>query len=179
MDFGVATFRHLVRAEQDQSTRRSNATQRAWRNSRHMSTVGRAPKSDGLKPFIQPDMPLQPDGDRKQQLRFAAERKGRACPRYVCADEETFVCVDQPSRHNDVSWMDSASAIKASPTVVHSVFVNAGSLSMRLFCLGQIAPLLSSETHSYTSLCLNPRVHYAVGSATLVRRRAMELCAGQ
>ena len=78
-------------------------------------------------------MPLQPDGDRKQQLRFAAERKGRACPRYVCADEETFVCVDQPSRHNDVSWIDPASAIKASPTVVRSVFVNAGSLSMRPF----------------------------------------------
>jgi len=57
------------------------------------------------------------------------------------ADEETFLCVDRPSRHNDASWMDSSSAIKASPTVVHSVFVNAGSLSMRPFFASDKSPL--------------------------------------
>jgi len=57
------------------------------------------------------------------------------------ADEETFLCVDRPSRHNDASWMDSSSAIKASPTVVHSVFVNAGSLPMRPFFASDKSPL--------------------------------------
>ena len=91
MDFGVA---HLPSF----GAGRTGSIDTSVQCDAHMSTVGRAPKSDGLKPFIQPDMPLQPDGDRKQQLRFAAERKGRASPRYVCADEETFVCVDQPSQ---------------------------------------------------------------------------------
>jgi len=124
-------------------------------------------------------MPLRRYGDRKQQLCFPVEQKGVFARVAYVLMKETFVRIGRPSSHNDVSWTDSSSDIKTSPTVLHCGFVNAGLRFMKPFCFRTNRLCFSSETRSYAAVGPNSRVCCAVGSARLVQGRAKEPRAGQ
>ena len=66
--------------------------------------------SKGVKPYVQPQVPLQRYGDKQRRLRFAAEQKERDWRCCVFADEKTFVCDPRPNRRNDVIWTDDPPA---------------------------------------------------------------------
>ena len=51
-----------------------------------------------VKPYVQPQVPLQRYGDKQRRLRFAAEQKERDWRCCVFADEKTFVCDPRPNR---------------------------------------------------------------------------------
>ena len=172
----VFSIRRLVKGKRGQSTRRTAATIRAGGTSISKSTVWRVLKSDGLAPYVEPQAPLQRFGDKQRRLRFAAQQKGRDWRRCVFADEKTFVCIPHPNRRNDVIWTDSPRSIKPSPRVAHPVSIKR---LWCIFCVGQMPALLFFGESYCTVVCLDPRVNDATGSARLVRRRTLDLCAGQ
>jgi transposase len=120
----VFSIRRLVKGKRGQSTRRTAATIRARGTPISKSTVWRVLKSDGLAPYVEPQVPLQRYGDKQRRLRFAAQQKGRDWRRCVFADEKTFVCIPRPNRRNDVIWTDSPRGITPLPRVAHPVSIN-------------------------------------------------------
>jgi transposase len=124
----VSKIKRLVRAKKGQrsrSTRRVAATLSSRGTLISHTSVRKALHSEGVKPYVQPQVPLQRRGDKKWRLRFADEQKERNWRRCVFADEKTFVCNPRPNRRNDVIWTDDPSTIEPIMRVAHSVSVNA------------------------------------------------------
>src|SRR6185436_16489126 len=94
-------------------------------------------RSDGLRPYHQPEVPLQRHGDKQRRLRFAAEQKERDWRCCVFADEKTFLCNPRPNRRNDVIWTDDPSTIEPIVRVAHSISINA----FGAFCASGKSPL--------------------------------------
>ena len=88
------------------------------------TSIRRALHSKGVKPYVQPQVPLQRYGDKSRRLRFAAEQKERDWRCCVFADEKTFVCNPRANRRNDVIWTDNPSTIEPIVRVAHSVSIN-------------------------------------------------------
>ena len=171
----ISSIRRLVKGKRGQSTRRTAATIRARGTPISKSTVWNILQSDNLAPYVQPQVPLQRYGDKQRRLRFAAQQKERDWRSCVFADEKKFVCVSRPNRRNDVIWTDSPSTITPSPRVALCLHQRVWCV----FCIGQIPPVLFFGESYCTVVCFDPRVNYATGSARLVRRRALDVCAGQ
>ena len=109
--------------------------------------------SKGVKPYVQPQVPLQRYGDKQRRLRFAAEQKERDWRCCVFADEKTFVCDPRPNRRNDVIWTDDPSTIEPIVRVAHSVSINA----FGAFSASGKSPLFFFSRESYcTALRLDP-----------------------
>ena len=60
-----------------------------------LSRDSHQPQSKGVKPYVQPQVPLQRYGDKQRRLCFAAEQKERDWP---------LVYDPRPNRRNDVIW---------------------------------------------------------------------------
>jgi transposase len=151
----VGKIRRLVRGKKGRSTRRTAATLCSRGTLVSKNTVWRALRSDGLRPYVEPEVPLQLHGDKQRRLRFAAEQKERDWRRCVFADEKKFMCGSRPNRRNDVIWTDEPSAIEPSPRVAHAVSVNvygafsaSGKSSLFLFSENLTAPLYVSILES-------------------------------
>ena len=138
----VGRIRQLAKAKRG---RRSRSTRQIAAVLSSLSSAAlrcvKALHSKGVKPYVQPQVPLQRYGDKQRRLRFAAEQKERDWRCCVFADEKTFVCGPRPNRRNDVIWTDDPSTIEPIVRVAHSVHQR-----LRYFlCIGQIASVLFSE----------------------------------
>ena len=63
----------------------------------------------GVKPYVQPQVPLQRYGDKQRRLCFAAEQK----------EHDWRCCVFRPNRRNDVIWTVDPSTIEPIVRVAH------------------------------------------------------------
>ena len=124
----VGRIKQLAKAKRgcrSRSTRQVAATLSSRGTLISQTSVCRALDSKGVKPYVQPQVPLQRYGDKQRRLRFAAEQKERDWRCCVFADEKTFVCNPRPNRRNDVIWTDDPSTIEPIVRVAHSVSINA------------------------------------------------------
>jgi transposase len=124
----VGRIRQLAKAKRgrrSRSTRQVAATLSSRGTLISHTSVSQALHSKGVKPYVQPQVPLQRYGDKQRRLRFAAEQKERDWRCCVFADEKTFVCNPRPNRRNDVIWTDDPSTIEPIVRVAHSVSINA------------------------------------------------------
>jgi len=97
----VSKIKRLARdkkGQRSQSTRRVAATLSSRGTLISHTSVRKALHSEGVKPYVQPQVPLQRRGDKTRRLRFAAEQKERDWRCCVFADEKTFVCNLRPNR---------------------------------------------------------------------------------
>ena len=103
----VGRIRQLAKAKRgrrSRSTRQIAATLSSRGTLISHTSIRRALHSEGVKPYVQPQVPLQRYGDKRRRLRFAAEQKERDWRCCVFADEKTFVCNPRQSsqrRHLD------------------------------------------------------------------------------
>ena len=91
----VGRIRQLAKAKRgrrSRSTRQVAATLSSRGTLISHTSVSQALHSKGVKPYVQPQVPLQRYGDKQRRLRFAAEQKERDWRRCVFADEKKFVC---------------------------------------------------------------------------------------
>ena len=105
----VGRIRQLAKAKRgrrSRSTRQIAAVLSSRGTLISRTSVCQALHSKGVKPYVQPQVPLQRYGDKQRRLRFAAEQKERDWRCCVFADEKTFVCDPRPNRRNDVIWTD-------------------------------------------------------------------------
>ena len=124
----VGRIRQLAKAKRgrrSRSTRQIAAVLSSRGTLISRTSVCQALHSKGVKPYVQPQVPLQRYGDKQRRLRFAAEQKERDWRCCVFADEKTFVCDPRPNRRNDVIWTDDPSTIEPIVRVAHSVSINA------------------------------------------------------
>jgi len=124
----VGRIRQLAKAKRgrrSRSTRQIAAVLSSRGTLISRTSVWQALHSKGVKPYVQPQVPLQRYGDKQRRLRFAAEQKERDWRCCVFADEKTFVCNPRPNRRNDVIWTDDPSTIEPIVRVAHSVSINA------------------------------------------------------
>ena len=90
----VGRIKQLAKAKRgcrSRSTRQVAATLSSRGTLISQTPVCRALDSKGVKPYVQPQVPLQRYGDKQRRLRFAAEQKERDWRCCVFADEKTFV----------------------------------------------------------------------------------------
>jgi len=154
----VGRIKQLAKAKRgcrSRSTRQVAATLSSRGTLISQTSVCRALDSKGVKPYVQPQVPLQRYGDKQRRLRFAAEQKERDWRCCVFADEKTFVCNPRPNRRNDVIWTDDPSTIEPIVRVAHSVSINtfgafSASGKSRLFFFSEklTAPLYVSILES-------------------------------
>ena len=90
----VGRIRQLAKAKRgrrSRSTRQIAATLSFAGLSSAALRLCQALHSKGVKPYVQPQVPLQRYGDKQRRLRFAAEQKERDWRCCVFAAEKTFV----------------------------------------------------------------------------------------
>ena len=78
----VGRIKQLAKAKRgrrSRSTRQIAATLSSRGTLISHTSVCRALHSKGVKPYVQPQVPLQRYGDKQRRLRFAAEQKERDC----------------------------------------------------------------------------------------------------
>ena len=141
------------RGRRSRSTRQIAAVLSSRETLISRTSVCQALHSKGIKPYVQPQVPLQRSGDKQRRLHFTAEQKERDWRCYVFADEKTFVCDPRPNRRNDVIWTDDPSTIEPIVRVAHSVSINA----FGAFSASGKSPLFLFSRESYcTALRLDP-----------------------
>ena len=90
----VGRIRQLAKAKRgrrSRSTRQIAAVLSSRGTLISRTSVCQALHSKGVKPYVQPQVPLQRYGDKQRRLRFAADLKERDWRCCVFADEKTFV----------------------------------------------------------------------------------------
>ena len=82
---------HCGRSDQTIGESQTRPSESINASDRCHAELSRDSHSKGVKPYVQPQVPLQRYGDKQRRLRFAAEQKERDWRCCVFADKKTFV----------------------------------------------------------------------------------------
>jgi transposase len=88
------------------------------------TSVWRAARQAGLKPYTRPPKPLLTAANRQRRLDFVRLYRGTDWRKVLFSDEKTFELFGHPNRRNDRIWEESSENVPPSLTVKHPAKVH-------------------------------------------------------
>ena len=88
------------------------------------TSIGRAAKQLGLKPYHRRKKPAMSEADKKRRLKFAQSHKDESWDQVFFEDEKTFELGHHPNSKNDVVYAHHPDEVPDVPRVSHPAKVN-------------------------------------------------------